>query len=465
MSQLQILIFFGLLAFILGKGLMKPQRFLEYPYFMAATFAVFILPQVISLKRFPGASPLESLTPVMVMTNLCLACCYLGYLLPPSRWIAKHGSTPLKLDRLFHVAVVFIVVSLFFNYLISRMTAEQTGGSMWTGRVTIYHFFSQLVYPGFAIALLTALARKSVMAWLFTGIAAMTPIIAIVFFGRRESAALLLLTIGLTLFFHRRFIPPRLLIATGIVFAMLAIPATSKYRSAMSTGNSDMVRQIDLVGNFKRFLTEESILELRNAAVLIYGTKIQSNYGYGAAYWDQLVFRFVPAQLVGKEFKDKLMFDEPEVDQEKEEEVEIGIRSFTPPKGSTLTGMGDSFRQFGYFGCLFFALIAVIFRSLWETALQPNTFFAKLLYIQTSTSAMRAVTHQTVDYFPGLLYNLIFLGMAVIYARGPKASRRLQSSAASPDQSPSQSPHRSEHASAPLKSLAPAKKRDLADLE
>lgn len=471
MSVLQIWIFVLLASFILAKGFLKPRRFLEFPYFMAVTFVVFIFPQVISLKRFPGATPLESLTPVMVMTNLCLACCCFGYLLPPSKWIARHGSIPVKLDRLFHVGVIFIVVSTVFTYLISRMSNEETGGSSWTGRVTIYHFFSQLVYPGFAISLFTALNKKNSLAWIFTFVAAAIPVIAIVFSGRRESAALFVLTIGLTLFFHRRFVPPRFVIAAGIVFAMLAIPATAKYRSAVSQEGSVGVRKIDLIGNFNRFLNEESILELRNAAVLIYATQVRGNYDYGAAYWDQLVFRFVPAQIFGKEFKDKLMFEEPEVDEEKEEDVEIGIRSFTPPKGSTLTGMGDAFKQFGYFGCLFFVLLALIFRSLWETALQPDTFFAKLLYIQTSTSAMRAVTHQTVDYFPGLLYNLVFLGMAVLYARVPRRARVLTKGGASiPSLAPTtpvspESPERRDRTARTPIPLAPAKKRDLSDLE
>lgn len=424
MSILQVSVFVLLASFILLKGLAKPQRFLEYPYFMAATFVVFIFPQIISLQRFPGTAPLESLTPVMVMTNLCLACCYFGYLLPPSQWIAKHGSTPVNLDRLFHVGVVFIFVSFFFNILISQMTYEERGGTMATGRVTIYLFFSGLVYPGLSISMLTAMARRSSVAWLFVGLAMIIPIQSIILAGRREGAALFVLTIALTLFYHKRFAPPRIAVVIGLAFAMVAIPATGTYRGAMSTGGFDAVKQINLVENFDRFLNEEAILELRNAAVLIYVTAQRADYEFGTGYWDQLVFRFVPAQIVGSELKESLMFGKLSSDSGGgEDETEIGTRTFKRSKGSTVTGMGDSFKQFGYFGCLFFALLAVIFRSLWETSLQPNTFFAKLLYIQTSTSAMRAVTHQTVDYFPGLLYYLVFLGFAVLYARIPRKQR------------------------------------------
>jgi hypothetical protein len=33
------------------------------------------------------------------------------------------------------------------------------------------------------------------------------------------------------------------------------------------------------------------------------------------------------------------------------------------------------------------------------------------------TSAMRAITHQTLDFLPGFLYNVIFLGALMWYAR------------------------------------------------
>lgn len=76
----------------------------------------------------------------------------------------------------------------------------------------------------------------------------------------------------------------------------------------------------------------------------------------------------------------------------------------------------------------FFAGLAIVFKSLWHASLRKDAIFAQLLYIQTSTAAMRSVTHQTVDYLPGLTYNLIFLGLVVFFAR----SRVSQASEATP---------------------------------
>jgi hypothetical protein len=170
------------------------------------------------------------------------------------------------------------------------------------------------------------------------------------------------------------------------------------------------VRRIDVVENFRRYLTEPSVLELRNAAFIIDST---INFGLGTAYWDQLVFRFVPAQILGRSFKEGLMFRT----SDERLRQEMASKAYRIMPGSTTTGMADSFREFGYFGALFFAVLAVVFKSLWRASLYRNAIFAQLLYIQISTSAMRAITHQTVDFLPGVVYNLIFLGLAALYAR------------------------------------------------
>jgi hypothetical protein len=422
MESVYFWIFTAMCAGTIAYGLAKPERFFEYPYFMAGIFAVFILPQAISLLRFPGAAHPEAVNAVLLMTNLCLGACLLGYLIPPNRWIAKHASTPVNLDKLFHFGVLFILSGYFFGYLISRMTPEETGGSMWTGKVTIYGFFANLAFPGMSIALMTAMTRGGAVPWAVAALGVWPTVAGAIFAGRREQAALFMLTVGLTLFYQRRLVPPRALVAGALGFALLAIPATGSYRSAMSEQNLEAVKSIDLIGNFEKFLNEESILELRNAAMIIDAAAYMGDYEYGGGYWDQLVFRFVPAQLLGKDFKEGLMFRS--TNERADQEMEA--KGFQISVGSTLTGMGDSFQQFGYFGCGFFLLLAVIFRTLWLTSLQPSAFFAQLLYIQTSTSAMRAVTHQTVDYLPGLVYNVIFLGLAVWYARerAPESTAR-----------------------------------------
>ncbi|HEX4413389.1 MAG TPA: hypothetical protein VH107_07145, partial [Lacipirellulaceae bacterium] len=319
-------------------------------------------------------------------------------------------------QRLFAGGIAYIAIAYFFTYLISDMTFEERGGGVWSGKVTIYQFFAGLIYPGLSIALSHALRTRSQSAWVVTFIAGVLPCVAIVFFGRREEAALFAMTIGLTLFFQRRRVVPRVAILGALVGATLLIPGTSQYRAAMNTGDYSRLEKFDFIDNFWQFLNKAQILELRNAAMIIEATEASGSFGFGSAYWDQMVFRFVPAQIVGRDVKEGIMFHPPK------RGVELGILQsrYQRPMGTTLTGVGDSFHEFWYFGALFFAILAVVFKSLWQASLQRDAMFAQLLYIQTSTAAMRAVTHQTVDYLPGLTYYLLFIGGLVYFARAQR---------------------------------------------
>jgi hypothetical protein len=194
---------------------------------------------------------------------------------------------------------------------------------------------------------------------------------------------------------------------------MLAIPATATYRRFQSEQDWTSVRQIQLLANFQHFLNDESVLELRNAALLIEATQRSANYEYGAGYWNHLVFRFIPAQILGDKFKQSLMLHASRDGVERE----LAAFNYVNPPGSTVTGLGDSFQQFGYLGCLVFALLAWFFTRLWSAATLPSHAFAQLLYIQSCTSAMRAVTHWTLDFLPGFIYSAAFLGLAAWYAR------------------------------------------------
>ncbi len=416
MAETYLLALAIVLLGVLAHGLIAPARYYEFPYFMSAAFAVFLLPQAYSLWRFPGAATPGAIEAVLLMTLLCALACLVGYGARPNRWIVERTHIRVDDRRLFHCGVLFVACGFVFMSLIGQMSAAERGGSMWTGRATIYLFFASLTYPGFSICLRQSLLHGGGVPWLWTGLGAVIPIVSAVFYGRREPAILFAVTVAMTLFFQKRWVAPRSAMLAAILGATLAIPATTQYRIALHEGPSfDRISQIDFVDNFRRYLSGASILELRNAAMIIDATAQAGEYGWGAAYWDQLVFRFVPAQIVGRGIKEGLMFRSS--DERMRED--LSMRGYKVPVGSTVTGMADSFQQFGYAGCLFFAALAVVFKSLWRASLHHDAVFAQLLYIQTSTSAMRAITHQTVDYLPGLAYNLVFLGLAALYARSP----------------------------------------------
>jgi len=417
MAPALLFVLIMLVAAPLAMTMKKPPRIFEYPFFMAFAFAAFVVPQAFSLIRFPGFVEQSSVTAVLTMSCLCMAACFLGYQLAPSALMLRWTSRPIDMPRLFRAGVVFIALGYMMGNVLSVTEVQYTDTGSMTGAATILLFFQLLGYPGFAIALFCALRRPSFLT-IAVSLIGVFPLLKEALSGRRENTAVLVLTIVMALFYERRLQPSRLAISAVLVFSMLFIPATAEYRGYAYNKNWDGVRNMDLVGNFKGFLTEESILELRNGAAVIESTRETGHYQFGKAYWNHLVFRFVPAQVVGAEFKQSLMFTT--WDLVRSEGTEAGT-AFS--RGSTVTGMGDTFLQFGWAGCLFFTFMGVLFKGMWQAALLPDALFARLMYVMSITSGMRAVTHWTLDFLPGLLYFAIFLGIAGIYAAVPR--RRL----------------------------------------
>ena len=127
----------------------RPARIFEYPQFMAVVFAVYISPQAVSLVKFSGAAPSEAVEAVLLMCVLCLAACILGYRVRPNARALSYLIQPVNSTPLFVGGLVFVACGYLFDFLISRMTEEETGGSTWSGVVTIYAFLEGLIYPGF----------------------------------------------------------------------------------------------------------------------------------------------------------------------------------------------------------------------------------------------------------------------------------------------------------------------------
>jgi hypothetical protein len=400
------------LGIMLVLVLRTPAKIYEFPYFMAATFAGFILPQAISLIRFPGGVTQQGMSDVLLMTCLCGGMCVLGYQGREPNFSRKLFVQPISLTRLFHGGLLFLAASFFFTYLISGMTDEAKGGSTWTGIVTVYAFFSNLVYPAFAICLIVALRTKSSLAWMAVAAASFIPLHTAIFYGRREDAVHFLMTLAVTLYFERGWKPPRILIFATLAAAMFLIPATADYRSIAATGQWNDLKQLNLWQNFHDYLNQESELELRNAAMVIEAAQKTGEYEWGEGYWDEIVFRFVPAQFVGKGMKEHFMFV-----SHFSSFASVEVLGYNFPGGTTPTGIGDVFNQLSWWGCLFFALLARFFKSLWLKS-QTN-LFARVLYIQLIPTAMLTITHGTVVSIPDIIYYILFLSILFYYARVP----------------------------------------------
>lgn len=396
---------------LLVVATLRPRRFYEYPYFMAATFTVFILPQAYAayMNEWGGVF----LDKALIMSVLCLVACWFGYLPRPHPALLNKLNVRINTERFLHGGIILVVVGYYFTYKFGTLTEDELS-TMLTGIGTIYLFFGGLIYPGFAICFYCALKERSVMAWIATALAAWVPLQAAIFYGRREPTVLFLLSLALSLYFLRGRQTPRLLILGAILVAMFAIPATEEYRKVATEDPIEAFRQIDFAEQFNEYFDQDAPSEFKNATMVIAVTYASGDYEMGFGYWNRLIFRFVPAQFLGEAFKNSLMIGGKQRDFGEFVEQATGFRL---PVGTTPTGIGDSFNQFGFLGCLVFAAMAYLFKNLWVAANQPNATVAQILYIQVTTSAMRALTHQTIDFLPGFLYSAVFISLIALYAR------------------------------------------------
>jgi hypothetical protein len=411
MVDIYMFLLISLAFFGLARGLLKGGEALyQYSFLTTATFAGFIIPQALSMYyNFDeyGTSRLEQ---TMLMTVLCCGFCVFA---PAARTPFQWAYVAIDERRFFFCGIFLSIVGFIATQMMNRLAVDYQG--LWTGTITIYHFFALLIIPGYAICVRHALLSGKWYNWLTAAIGGQPLALAIMYAGRREQAVVFVLAIGLSLYFCKKWVPPRLLVLAMIAFAALIIPMIGTYRAHSMEEGIYAMQDIDLIGGFENYIREGKILELRNASYTIEATSESGMYAFGSGYWDAMIFHFFPAQIFGVDAKAALMFDPGGAALTQRLEA---LGYFTP-EGSTVTGVGDSYRQLGYFGSLFYVVIGIFGQRLWASA--KLSAFGQVTYICCVTAAMKSITHGTVEYFPGITFYFAFLMLTYYVSRTPRA--------------------------------------------
>jgi len=408
---LQNLFFVNCLA-LLTWGLIRRDRVYQYPFFMGAIFIAFIQPQITALVGNPGVVNQSALERVLLVSCLCVAASWLGYQLKPNaNWITKFHVL-LDERRLFEAGLVLLCIGYACDFILSKITIQVTATGTWTGPATILVFFAQVIYIALAIFLLRLLQRPSAANVVWVVLASIQPLNAIIFAGRRQPTMTFLIIVGLCFWLVRRSMPPRWLFIIAITALVYVIPLVGQLRGDFWILLSQRNWQAVIDASQQSFSTLQGgeILELKNAAVLIDAAEKSGQYGFGTGFWDRLVFQYVPGQLVGYEIKNSLQFNWTQYNLS-------DMYDYVMPTGATPTGIGDSFVEFSYFGCLTFALIAHLFKSLWIPAVYLNSTVNQLLYIGLVSPAMLGVTHGIARFLQEALFQFIVVSWIRRYAR------------------------------------------------
>ena len=259
---------------LLGWGFIRIERIYQYPFFMGAIFLSFLVPQAFALVENPGRLDQESLERVILMSSLCAGACWVGYQGNPNvKWLTKLKIN-IDTEKLFRAAIFLMVIGYVCYFLRAENSSTKlTSGGAMTGAGTIYTFLGQTIYIAFSIFILETLKKPSIQNIIFTLCAAWIPIQRILV-GRRQTTMVLVIMIGVSFWFIRRYIPPRWLVITSIFLMMILIPAIGKMRGSFWDALFNGQWQQILSTSQKALDTQQkgTILELRNAAFLIDAT-------------------------------------------------------------------------------------------------------------------------------------------------------------------------------------------------
>lgn len=396
-----------LCALLLLQGMFQRGRIYQYPFLAGAVFAGFALPQLVGLLSDPFL-PEGAFEATLIMANLVAAMCWLGSAAVQKPMRAFDWNYDDR--RLVYVAAGMSLLGGYFYYALSRLPVEMTGVSQWTGLPVAYLFFARILTYGFALGVLIYArtgSRAALLVACYGGIFALDRIVNA---GRRQDLIEFLTIIMLAFWFQRNRCVPRPVMLAGLVLGALFINSIGDYRAAAENADGptwDRVSEIDFVGNFSR-LSEDGGAELRNAVYNIAAVRRSMKFDLGLSHWNALVFSYVPAQLVGTALKQSLYLPVPQPAFEE--------YLYTPPMGSTWTGLSDSFQSFWYFGCLKFFLIAFVMQKLWLAA-QGGNLTAQLLYMLMPVYALEAITHTTQYFISPWVHVAIFLLPALMLAR------------------------------------------------
>lgn len=410
--MLYLWIFSGICLCLILWGMWDRERIYQFPFLAGAVFSGFVLPQLIGLANNPDIQATFLQNTLLVVT-LAGAMCYLGYIVPcrsGGRSLWDVLDCRLDVRKLLIASTVLTAGGAFFFYMIGRLPEHLTEASQWSGLPVAFLFFASMLTYGLAIALLVY-ARTGNKVALVIAMVGIAFYLERIFIAARRGVTLeLVFIVSLSLWFGRGRALPRSVVLLSILAGTLLLHSTGEYRSVSLDQNGVLwgeVRSIEYWDNL-RLLMREGGVELTNAVYAIEAANATRQFDYGLSHWNALVFNYVPAQVMGADFKQSLMIDLGD--------AEFDTFGYTPHTGSTMTGMADGFRSFWYFGCLKFFLIAYVMRTLFVSA-QRGNMVAQLLYMMAIIPSLHAITHSTHWFLSPWIHIALFVGPALIYAR------------------------------------------------
>lgn len=395
---------------MVANGLLRRSKIWAAPTWVGFIFVAYLLPQAIYIEKSEFSEAMNA-NNAWLYISFCLAAFWLSFELaarPVSSRAQRSELTRIDKTQLLVRGAIVLSLGLFSMVQLRSMNTESLG-SQWTGIATAYYLLFSCIFLALCIAAIRFLKTREIEWLIFFGIALVIALASIASNAKRSLSAEIFFVIFISVYFVRRWIPPRAVILAFMVLGTVVVHQVGSIRAYIEDGRGTAFDAVREGVPFERFVyfNLERAPEMTQALSDIDLVNQTGEIVGPAPLWNKLVHQYVPAFLLGREFKESMKV-----------EIAFGddpmFETFDS-KGATRTGFSDSYRAYGFLGFIMFVLIGWIMGWLFQRAMVGQEW-AMFLYIGLLNDSMFAITEATSRFFSGgvfvaLIALFLFLGV------------------------------------------------------
>ena len=416
----------GTLIAVAVRGLLADHHIFKFPVVASILAIVWIVPKGIELES--NALSTAHLEGFWYYVAICFFAIFLGFSIGEARSSnpASNSKPRTKLrypdyseTKLITCSAVMFVFG-FISWLLIRGVDTSGMGAGWTGVITMYALFSSATSLSLCLGMIIFTKTRNWIA-LTIAVASAIPIVLTVATGVRREALfdLVLLTAG-SYYLTRGISPPKIAVVAALLIGSVVLNKVGDFRSYVDSGQGNLIDALltKEMYDFDPFQIEQGEANEVGLAVADYHY-INSNgdLEYGADYANSIVSQYVPAFLVGRDFKNSLMF--PTLSQRASaNNTEIAFSM-----GSTRTGFSDTYRSFGWLGFIVFGAISYLFGHLYGRA-KLGSIKERYLYLVLLGSGLKSITHSTPEFLASLPFVLVISFLVFSYSKVRRRSTK-----------------------------------------
>jgi hypothetical protein len=367
-------------------GLLQPARLYRFDCAVSLMFMAWVIPQMLIIET-TEFQRYHDYTFAWAYILVCQILAYVGFLFGKFTLRKQLILNSIPYDfslRKANFACAVIIIIGFFGFGLMAREAEGTGlTGEWSGIITFYYLIGQFILYGGALAWLFYLHKRNRISLIIFIMMLAVAIPVVLYLARRG----ILFQVGFAIlagaYLVRKFELTRTAAATGILIGFVILNTAGNIRAHIESDNGTLVSSITsgaAVSSVNIF-EDNPAPEIKSALTDIEITRASGKFEPFVALWNTLVLQYVPAFIVGKDFKDSLRVDR---------EAETTIQRFEMT-GATRTGFAEAYTGYSYFGVFLYLLIGIYQGRMWVRA-ESGDIRSQYYYIIVMNYSLLTIT-------------------------------------------------------------------------